>query len=46
MVEDNPAHRDHVDLRDLLRAGPGAHDRYGALKHDFVTELLARARGR
>ena len=62
VVEGNQAHRDHVDLRDLLRRDPVARQRYGdlkranvaaaagdveryvALKHDLVTELLAAAR--
>jgi GrpB-like predicted nucleotidyltransferase (UPF0157 family) len=62
VVEGNQAHRDHLDLRDLLRgdadarrryadlkranveAAGGDMDRYVALKHDLVTELLAQAR--
>jgi GrpB-like predicted nucleotidyltransferase (UPF0157 family) len=32
VVEGSPAHRDHVELRDYLRAHPDAAARYGALK--------------
>jgi GrpB protein len=36
-------HRDHVDLRDCLRAHPGRAARYGELKH-HLAGLLATGR--
>ena len=39
VVDGNPAHRDHVDLRDLLRRDPGACAAYGALKRKNAAEV-------
>ncbi len=38
---DSQAHRDHVDLRDFLRAHPGQATRYGELKHRLAALLTA-----
>lgn len=39
VVQDQPAHRDHVDLRDYLRAHPDAAAEYGAVKRSLAHSL-------
>jgi GrpB-like predicted nucleotidyltransferase (UPF0157 family)/mannose-6-phosphate isomerase-like protein (cupin superfamily) len=39
VVDGNQAHRDHVDLRDLLRRDPEASAAYGALKRKNAAEV-------
>jgi GrpB-like predicted nucleotidyltransferase (UPF0157 family) len=39
VVDGNQAHRDHVDLRDLLRADVVARERYATLKRRVATEV-------
>jgi GrpB-like predicted nucleotidyltransferase (UPF0157 family) len=43
VVSGNVAHRDHVDLRDYLRANPEARERYAAVKRQ-LSHLLADRR--
>lgn len=39
VVAGSDAHRDHVDLRDYLRAHPGEAARYAQLKHRLARRL-------
>ncbi|GAA1540704.1 GrpB family protein [Kribbella lupini] len=41
VVEGNEAHRDHVVLRDLLRADAGARERYAARKRELAPLLTS-----
>ena len=41
MVAGSQPHRDHVDLRDFLRAHPGQAARYADLKHRLAGLLAA-----
>jgi GrpB-like predicted nucleotidyltransferase (UPF0157 family) len=43
VVAGSQAHRDHIDLRDFLRAHPGQTARYGQLKH-YLAGLLTTDR--
>lgn len=40
VVEGGPAHRDHIDLRDLLRRRPDLAVRYGELKRSLAPLLF------